>query len=687
MIGAGRFGRNHLREWTRLAGEGDAVVAGVVVNSSRSRSAVAAEHDVPVHLGLRPQLLEGVDGVDIVTPPDTHFELVRQCLPRTNVLVEKPLATTGEQARELERLATETGHVLMVGHLYRFHPVIRQLKRIVSGISERPRAVVASILNPPEDDVGRSDPNLEYLHLFDIVDYLFEEEPEICCGARTGRVHRLSLQYPGPMNAIFTIGWRGSEKVRTFNLIYTDREIRSNMVDNSIVIALRNHQVDKIFYGHEHQALGSELGRFLDAVRIGSPTQAGPEVGARIVEIAVRSAPRPPSDRPRVAVLGGGIFGATAAVELGRFCDVTLFERHDELMTEVSILNQWRHHSGFHYPRSYDQIQEIKAAAGEFEAEYEDAIVRTIPSYFCTSATGVEIPADRYLAACRSNELNFTLETPPAEVLDASRVSLSVRSDEAVYDPSRMREIVRRRIDDNDRITLRLGSKVLHGVIDRDGTKRLIVRDRDGTHEETCEYLINATYANRNLVAKWFRFPIEPLRFDVYELLVVRLPVPPICVTIMDGPFTSLVGMGIDNLFMLSHIEQSVLKSVITEDGMPPKWGPIRSNRENMLRHSRRYLPILEQATVVESRYATRAVNAFAKDFDARPTVVTNHGFGCWSILGGKILTCVMNSREIAGEIRAERACATPAGGGPAAPPSPKPRSRRATTPPRARPD
>jgi hypothetical protein len=71
---------------------------------------------------------------------------------------------------------------------------------------------------------------------------------------------------------------------------------------------------------------------------------------------------------------------------------------------------------------------------------------------------------------------------------------------------------------------------------------------------------------------------------------------------------------------------------------------------------SSRYMPILKDAEVVESRFATRAVNAFARDFDARPTVIRGHGFGCWSILGGKIITCVSNAREIAGVIRSEQA-------------------------------
>jgi hypothetical protein len=166
---------------------------------------------------------------------------------------------------------------------------------------------------------------------------------------------------------------------------------------------------------------------------------------------------------------------------------------------------------------------------------------------------------------------------------------------------------------------------------------------------------VNATYASRNLFAQWFGFPIEPLRFDLYELLVVRLPIPQICVTILDGPFTSLTGTGQDNEFMLSHIHHSVSRSVIPDDGMPPTWSGLVSNRENMLRHSSRYLPILQKATDLRSCWLTRAVNAFARDFDARPTVITDHGFGCWSVLGGKVITSVSNAREIARAIRAEQ--------------------------------
>ena len=81
----------------------------------------------------------------------------------------------------------------------------------------------------------------------------------------------------------------------------------------------------------------------------------------------------------------------------------------------------------------------------------------------------------------------------------------------------------------------------------------------DAKRDEAFDYVVNATYANRNLLAKLFGFPVKPLRFDLLELLLLEIPLPKMSVTILDGPFTSLVSMGEDNLFTLSHIQHSVL--------------------------------------------------------------------------------------------------------------------------------
>ena len=655
LVGAGGFGLQHLLEWSRLAGEGAARIVGVVVNSEKTRAAVRTQYDLPVHLQLDQALILQADAVDIVTPSTTHAALVRRCIPSAHVLVEKPLALNPAEAAELRKLAHESGRVLMVGHLFRFHPVVLELKRMVASSAERPRGIEGVMINPGEPGADEKDPNLEFLHLFDIVDFLFDVEPDMNVGRRKGAVNHVSVRYPGPMNVNLKMGWSGGAKVRMLKLLYSDREVTANLIDNMIVVAGRDNQMSKTFFPAEPEALREELKTFIAAIDDRSTYHPDAAVGERLVRIAVAARPRPEKARPKVAVIGGGIFGATCALELAKVAEVTLFERRQELLTEVSFNNQFRHHSGFHYPRSYDTIAEIKATRKDFEAEYEEAIIRSFPSYFCTSATGIEIPAERYLAACMNSNLAFTLGGPPEGTLDLSKVNLCLKTDEAVYDVPRLRQIVTDRLRSNPDIRLLPGTDVVSGAIDSDGSKRLTVAGPEGAREQSFDFVVNATYSNRNLFAAWFGFPIEPLRFDLYELLVLRLPIPQVCITIIDGPFTSLVGTGREGEFLLSHIHHSVSRSVIPADGMPPDWGVPPTNRATMLRHSSRYLPILSKATNVESRWATRAVNAYARDFDARPTVITNHGFGCWSVLGGKIITCVSNAREIAQEIFGEQ--------------------------------
>lgn len=653
LIGVGHFGRNHLVELQRLEQEGLLDIAGVVVATAESRDRLAAELSCPVHTTVEDAFLEQLDCVDIATPSATHFDLITRCLPHCHVLVEKPMSMTVDEGQALLSLQASSGHQLMTGHNYRFNPVIEKLKSLIAEETELPQLVRIDMLNESQAGSAELDPNLEFIHAFDLMEFLFHLEAEILSGKKRGACNEISLRYGKELHCVMHLGWHDEPTRRQLRVVYPDRTIICDLLNNTIY--LRNgHCTNTFNLSHEPVSLRRELEQFIRVVRGEADNPVPPQLALDCIRVATQTAPSNKAGRPRVAVVGGGVFGANCALELGRFCDVTLFERHANFMEEVSFINQWRHHSGFHYPRSYDTIQEIRSTRDEFESLYADAIVRDYPSYFCPSAFGVEIPAERYVAACTSSYLSFTFEYPPEDICDRNSIALSLLSDEGVYDYYRLRDIIADRLDAASTINVRLGTEVVDGELCPDGSKQLTIRSADGESEMEFDYLINATYANRNLLASWFGFPIEPLRFDLYEMLVLRLPIDQICVTILDGPFTSLVGMGEDNLFMLSHIHASVLKSDIPDDGMPPDWGEFTSNRHNMLLQASRYLPILKQAEVVESRYATRAVNAFARDFDARPTVIRDHGFGCWSILGGKIITCVSNAREIATVIRSE---------------------------------
>ncbi|MEI9932513.1 MAG: Gfo/Idh/MocA family oxidoreductase [Rhizomicrobium sp.] len=117
VIGAGAFGRHHASKYRGL--EGVELTAIADANPEVRKGAFAA-HGVVAVADWR-DLLGRVDLVSICTPAVTHSTIVRAFLNSgANVLVEKPIATSLEEADALIALAEETNKVLTVGHQERF---------------------------------------------------------------------------------------------------------------------------------------------------------------------------------------------------------------------------------------------------------------------------------------------------------------------------------------------------------------------------------------------------------------------------------------------------------------------------------------------------------------------------------------------------------------------------------------
>ena len=122
VVGAGSFGRNHIRILRDLAG---AELAGVVDTDA----AKLANLDCPVWTDVRE--LEGrADAAVVAVPTVAHAE-VGCALLRVgiDVLVEKPIAPDSTSAQRLIDTAEQTGRILQVGHLERFNPAVQALRR------------------------------------------------------------------------------------------------------------------------------------------------------------------------------------------------------------------------------------------------------------------------------------------------------------------------------------------------------------------------------------------------------------------------------------------------------------------------------------------------------------------------------------------------------------------------------
>lgn len=146
----------------------------------------------------------------------------------------------------------------------------------------------------------------------------------------------------------------------------------------------------------------------------------------------------------KIAVAGAGIYGSAIAIRLSeRGHRVTLFDPLGVLRA-ASAINQFRIHSGYHYPRSPETIEETLEARAEFLRAYQPAIVRGSRHFYAIPREGSRTPPRLFesviaehgipLKPCRPDWMNF-------EFIDAC-----YQVEEEIYDPDSLRDLLERRI-------------------------------------------------------------------------------------------------------------------------------------------------------------------------------------------------------------------------------------------------
>jgi predicted dehydrogenase len=129
VVGAGYWGVNLIRVFYEL----DALYRICDFSSARLDPLSKQYPNVAMDTALDAVLGDPkVDAVVIATPAECHYDMAsRSLLAGKDVYVEKPLALRSEEAEKLIEMAERQNHILMVGHLLKFHPAVTRLKELV----------------------------------------------------------------------------------------------------------------------------------------------------------------------------------------------------------------------------------------------------------------------------------------------------------------------------------------------------------------------------------------------------------------------------------------------------------------------------------------------------------------------------------------------------------------------------
>lgn len=349
------------------------------------------------------------------------------------------------------------------------------------------------------------------------------------------------------------------------------------------------------------------------------------------------------TDGYRVAVVGGGIFGVTAALRLARAGHrVALYERRADLLMEASRANQRRLHRGYHYPRSAATARASAQGARSFVAEFPEAAVRGQRHYIAIARHDSLVSATDYVRFCQSMGLDFREEYPP--FLRRRMVDLSLRVRETTIDIDALRWACWRRL-------LRAGVDV------RLNTRWPVAAS---VSKET-DWVVVATYAALNDIEGAAPASAVPYQFEICEKPLLRLPQEyrGTSMVVLDGPFMCFDPVaGTHDTFLAGNVRHAIHATTVGRYPLIPAGllerlnngphrGPPDARWRAFIADGARFFAAFRRADYLGSFFTTRAVLPGLEDTDARPTVVRLIDERTVTVFGGKISTCVEAAHDV----------------------------------------
>jgi UDP-N-acetylglucosamine 3-dehydrogenase len=236
IIGAGKWGKNHIRTFLQLPVE----VIGIA-DSDPARQDVADEFGVRFFSDAR-ELFSQVDAVSVVVPTNHHYEIVRNALDAgLHVFVEKPVTDDADKTQSLVRFAREKKLILSVGYLYRFNPAVQKVKQLLgdAGALQYISARYIHSTNPPRKDSGAV-LNLG-IHMVDVLNFILMERPKRVSCKRTNLIHpmredsaAITLDYGNFFSAI-EVSSCHPEKKRDMWIIAEKEKIYADFLAQEVV--------------------------------------------------------------------------------------------------------------------------------------------------------------------------------------------------------------------------------------------------------------------------------------------------------------------------------------------------------------------------------------------------------------------------------------------------------------------
>jgi voltage-gated potassium channel Kch len=338
----------------------------------------------------------------------------------------------------------------------------------------------------------------------------------------------------------------------------------------------------------------------------------------------------------KIAIAGAGIYGATSAIRLAeRGHKVTLFDPLG-VMRAASAINQYRVHSGYHYPRSPETIIETLEARREFIEAFAPAIVRNSRHYYAIPREGSRTRPQEYEQIMGSHGLPLYARRP--DWINFEYIDRCYEVDENIYDPDLLRWVIESRL-------AALEIKFEQGSFSREAR---------GDYD----FVVWATYglgASRDI------FKIAKVQVAEKILVVLPAELRGVALVVVDGPFTAFDPYGSSEHSLFGSAKHTNhWTSSDPEEPIPEKYLRVLNQSEFVSAADTRFqamredcwraVPASKNAKYIGSRFTLRVVED-NPEHDRRILYVRDGLPGEIHIFSGKVVGAVKAARMVCEKI------------------------------------
>lgn len=301
VVGVGSMGASHARVYSSLSHL--CTLAGVHDQDGAASRQAAVNYRTAAYERVE-DLLDGVDAVSVAVPTTAHYEMACAAIDEgKHILLEKPIAATSQQGRDLVARARAKGVVLQVGHVERFNPAIALLPNILA--DKQIVGLDFHRMSPYDSRIFDSDVVSDLMiHDIDILHSLLPVPSLRVEAAGTAPYSQLRADYAvatltleGGVIANLTASRVTEQKIRTLRITTLEAYVELDYLERRILVNRATHPhfsgggssyrqenvIEKVYVPNQ-EPLVAEIENFLQCIRTGDDPLVTGEDGVAALE-------------------------------------------------------------------------------------------------------------------------------------------------------------------------------------------------------------------------------------------------------------------------------------------------------------------------------------------------------------------------------------------------------------------